>query len=452
MDKNNKGFGFGAKADREQSDELPTLRKQARRSARRGLLVAPMHTIKDGKCSCPEGDACIRPGKHPRTAHGIKDATISKTQIDDWWTEHPDANIGIAAGQQSGILVLDIDPRNGGTETLQRLEKELGPLPSTVTSNTGGGGQHRIFEYPDFPVRKDSTGKLLGPGVDVLSDGCIMVAPPSRHASGNRYRWEEGKSFRDLQPASLPEPWLDRLRGNTAAQRDADSAPAQAAGLVTEGRRNSQLTSFAGTLQRSGASREAITAALMAENAAKCTPPLDSAEVEKIVASVSKYPAAQLGDGADAAEGLMQLVLTQYFNGGRHLLLGTDNRFWHYDVRLWRPVPDQWVSGKVLEVVQANPIKGQKTASLIGQTLTLLKAKLAIKDDVLSFVANPPPVINCSNGELWIAEDGSVELRPHRPESYLRTVSRRIRPGSVMSRNTTGPSAKSLAAPKTPKP
>ena len=270
-------------------------------------------------------------------------------------------------------------------------------------------------------LRKDSAGKLLGPGIDVLSGGCIMVAPPSRHASGNRYRWQDGKSFRDLEPAPLPEPWSDRLRGNTAAaQRDADSVPAQAPGLVTEGRRNSQLTSFAGTLQRSGASPEAITSALMAENAAKCTPPLDSSEVEKIVASVSKYPAAQLGDDADAAEGLMQLVLTQYFNGGRHLLLGTDNRFWYYDVRLWRPVSDQWVSGKVLEVAQANPIKGQKTASLIGQTLTLLKAKLAIKDDVLSFIVNPPPVINCANGELWLADDGTVELRSHQPELYLR--------------------------------
>ena len=95
-------------------------------------------------------------------------------------------------------------------ETLQRLEKELGPLPPTVTSNTGGGGEHRIFEYPDFPVRKDSAGKLLGPGVDVLSDGCIMVAPPSRHASGNRYRWEEGKSFRDLdQPPCRNRGWID---------------------------------------------------------------------------------------------------------------------------------------------------------------------------------------------------------------------------------------------------
>ena len=423
MDKNSKAFGFGTKTDNEQKrDELPTLscREQAPDYAGLGWLVVPMHNIKHGSCSCRDVDACDRPGKHPRTAHGVKNATSSKTQIEDWWEKWPRANIGIATGQQSGILVLDIDPRNGGTQTLQRLEKDLGPLPPTVTSNTGGGGQHRIFAHPAFSVRKDSTGKLLGPGVDVLSDGCIMVAPPSRHLSGNRYRWQEGKSFRDLKPALLPQPWLDRLRGNAAAQSDADNTPAQPAELVPQGQRNTHLTSLAGTFHRSGASPEAITAALIAENAAKCTPALDSAEVEKIVASVSKYPAAQLGDGADAAESLMQLVLTQYFNGGRHLLLGTDNRFWHYDVRLWRPVPDQWVSGKVLEVVQANPIKGQKTASLIGQTLTLLKAKLAIKDDVLSFIVNPPPVINCANGELWLADDGTVELRSHQPESYLR--------------------------------
>ena len=399
---------------------IQSRKKQALRYAGLGLLIVPMHTIKDGKCSCKDGDACQRPGKHPRTAHGVKDATISKTQIKSWWERWSRANVGIAAGHELGILVLDIDPRNGGTETLKNREAELGPLPNTVTANTGGGGQHRIFAHPAFPVGKDSSGKLFGSGIDVLSDGCIMVAPPSRHASGKRYRWEEGKSFRDLKPVPLPEPWLGRLRGDTSAPTNADSAPAQSAGLVHEGGRNNHLTSFAGTLQRSGVSPEVIIAALMAENAAKCSPPLDSSEVEKIVANITKYPAAPLGDGADAAEGLMQLVLDQYFDGGKHLMFYTDRRFWYYDIRMWRPIPDEWVSGKVLETIQSNPVKNQKTASLLGQVITLLKPKLAVKDDVLSFLANPPPVINCSNGELWIGEDGCVELRPHRPESHLR--------------------------------
>jgi putative DNA primase/helicase len=143
------------------------------------------------------------------------------------------------------------------------------------------------------------------------------------------------------------------------------------------------------------------------------------AEVQSIVASVRRYPAVPVDDG-DAAERLMQLTLDQHFHGGKHLMLSTDGRFWHYDGRLWRVVPDQWVSGKVLEIVQGNPVKQQKTASLLSQVLSLLKAKLAVKDDLLSFVATPPPVINCANGEVWIGPDGTVDLRRHRPESHLR--------------------------------
>jgi putative DNA primase/helicase len=390
----------------------------ASRYAEQGWAVVCLHTIrKDGSCSCTAGAKCSRRGKHPRTLHGVKDATTDAGQVRSWWAETPLANVGIATGPPSGILVLDVDPRHGGTETLQKLEAEFGPLPVTVTARTGGGGRHLIFQYPSFQVRKDSSGKLLGPGLDILSDGCIMVAPPSKHGSGKRYHWEEGKAPKDIEPATLPGTWLGRLRGNTAV---IDSAQPPAERLVVEGHRNSYLTSIAGTIQRSGASPEALLAALAAENRVKCSPPLDTAEVDKIVASVTQYPAPPIRDGADAAEGLMHLVLDRYFGGGKHLMLSTDGRFWHYEVRLWRPVQDQWVAGKVLETIEGNPVKNQKTASVLSQVLTLLKAKLAAKDDLLGFVAEPAPVINCSNGELWIAQDGNVELRPHRPESYLR--------------------------------
>src|SRR6476469_4012472 len=255
--------------------------------AAHGFRVLPLYTIKDGNCTCAKGKSCNHAGKHPRTNNGHEDATTDLDRIKEWrWS---DANIGIATGRGSGILVLDIDPRNGGTATLQRLGEELGPLPETATSQTGGGGEHRIFEYPNFPVRKDSAGKVFGPGIDVLSNGSIAVAPPSRHVSGNRYRWAEGKSFRDLEPASLPEPWLDRLRGSTEAQPDTDSPAAKSERVVPEGQRNPQLTSLAGTLQRSGAAPKTIKAALIAENKAKCSPPLDKSEVNGIVASVRRY-------------------------------------------------------------------------------------------------------------------------------------------------------------------
>jgi hypothetical protein len=122
-----------------------------------------MHPVSDGRCACAAGTDCDRPGKHPSTPHGVKDATTDRGQIKSWWTASPDANIGIATGSASGILVLDIDPRNNGEETLARLTTELGPLPETITAITGGGGRHLIFKHPSFPVRKDTTGKLLGP-------------------------------------------------------------------------------------------------------------------------------------------------------------------------------------------------------------------------------------------------------------------------------------------------
>ena len=46
--------------------------------------------------------------------------------------------------------------------------------------------------------------------------------------------------------------------------------------------------------------------------------------------------------------------------------------------------------------------------------------RLATAKDLLRFEGDPAPVINCKNGELWIAKDGSVELRPHDEKSYLR--------------------------------
>jgi putative DNA primase/helicase len=319
------------------------MKARALKYAARGHSVLPMHPVKDGCCKCAKGKACERPGKHPMTPHGVKDATTDRAQIKSWWTESPTANIGIATGSEAGILVLDIDPRNKGKETLARLKKELGPLPDTVTVITGGGGRHLVFVHPPFPVRKDTSGKVFGPGIDVLSDGCIEIAPPSVHASGNRYRCVKDKAYRNREPAPFPQPWLDRLRGDAPAQAKTDSPPAQVDGLITEGRRNTYLTSFAGTLQRSGASPQALSAALSAENHAKCSPPLDPAEIETIVGSVTKYPAVPGGDG-DAAEQLMQLVLDRHFDGGNHLMLSTDSRFWHYDGRLWRDVRDQWVS------------------------------------------------------------------------------------------------------------
>lgn len=128
------------------------------------------------------------------------------TDIEFWWDRWPEANVGIVTGWVSALVVLDIDPRNGGDATLSALEAAHGPLPTTVTGLTGGGGRHLYFAHPTHLVPS----RPLGGGVDLKAEGGVVVAPPSEHASGRRYRWQPGHGPDDHQPAAMPE-WLERL-------------------------------------------------------------------------------------------------------------------------------------------------------------------------------------------------------------------------------------------------
>src|SRR5262245_45216105 len=65
---------------------------------------------------------------------GLYDATINRAQIGAWCKQHPHANIGGHCGPESGIVAVDIDPRNGGTETVEKLAKQGKVFPETVES------------------------------------------------------------------------------------------------------------------------------------------------------------------------------------------------------------------------------------------------------------------------------------------------------------------------------
>lgn len=186
-----------------------------------------------------------------------------------------------------------------------------------------------------------------------------------------------------------------------------------------EGDRNNHLTSLAGRLQNTGISSDAVLAALLAENRKACKPPLAKAEVKKIAASVSQYPAKDAG--GDVAEQVMQLVLQQHFAAGDHLMFCTDGQFWQFDSRKWVPLPKTSLQRRVLDtLVKVADRHGHATSALMGQVVALLTAKVAVDDDRLGFVTEPPNVINCANGELRIADDGTVKLRPHKATSFLR--------------------------------
>jgi putative DNA primase/helicase len=381
-----------------------------------GLQILPLHGAADGECSC--GDRyCTSPGKHPRIKGGAKSASNDPDVVFGWidlWA--PKLNLAIATGE--GCTVIDVDPRHGGDKTLSALEAELGPLPRDFASRTGGGGEHVYFDAPSTSV--PTSHNKVGPGINVQSVGAYVVAAPSRHVSGGHYTWEGLKPWRIEGLPTLPASWLAKLMRKEAAATAEGSGATP--GKITEGARNTALTKIAGQLHRSGLSTSALLAALLAENTCRCAPPLDEAEVERIVQSVSGYatPAGSIGE--DKAEFAMRAVVERHYAGGANLIHAADQQFWAFDGRRWSVVPRNLMGGLVLETIVSLNLPRSGTASLVNQTTNLLASKVAVGDDRLRLVSPPEPVINCKNGELWIASDGTVELRPHRAGSYLRHV------------------------------
>jgi hypothetical protein len=127
-----------------------------------------------------------------KNGHGVKDASAYADQIRAWGLLYPNANIGIACGLPSGIIVIDVDPRNGGDATLAKLAAKGHVLPPGPRAHTGNGGWHYVFR---FDPKVTNSKNRVGPGVDIKSSGGYVVAAPSwirasRDGSGGVYRWE----------------------------------------------------------------------------------------------------------------------------------------------------------------------------------------------------------------------------------------------------------------------
>jgi hypothetical protein len=205
-------------------------------------------------------------------------------EIEHWFQRWPDANVGVVTGALSGLVVLDVDPRHGGADSLARLEIDHAPLARTIEAATGGGGRHLYFAHPGGAVPNRIA---IVPGIDVRGDGGCVVAPPSLHASGGRYAWVPSRSPDEASLALLPR-WLlaagreeGEARGHTLAhwRRLVHHG-------VDEGARNATLASLAGHLLWHGVDPEVVVELLHAWNRARCRPPLSDDEVLRCVESI----------------------------------------------------------------------------------------------------------------------------------------------------------------------
>jgi Bifunctional DNA primase/polymerase, N-terminal len=179
-----------------------------------GFAVLPYAWMQDGRCSCGCADGCCRRrGKHPQTPalrEGFgRGGSTEPAQIRAWWSEWPEANVGVDCGA-SGLLVLDVDPWKHGDLALRKLRSEFGDGGFlTTTTVTSAGGRHLYYRAPpgEFPTRRNWPAQ----GIDVLSTGFSVTVPPSIHPTGIRYEWAPELDPWNVPPQVLPAALRERL-------------------------------------------------------------------------------------------------------------------------------------------------------------------------------------------------------------------------------------------------
>ena len=196
--------------------------------------------------------------------HGLHDATCDPRRLRAWWSASPEANVGVRTGV--AIDVVDLD---GPLSLLEGIGPGGMRLPPAART---GRGWHLYFAASGLPTKA-----AVVPGIDTRGEGGYVVAPPSRHPDGGRYRFadpETGEVLASAVPEHLsPVPgWLLRLASPpprraaeerppvrldaTAYARAALAGECAAVAATAEGSRNHRLNRAAfaaGTLVGAGA-------------------------------------------------------------------------------------------------------------------------------------------------------------------------------------------------------
>lgn len=197
--------------------------------AARGWPVFPVYGVgADGTCACGAPDCGDDAGKHPACRHGFNDATTDPVRVAEFFAGRDAVNVGVRTG--GGLVVLDVDPRHGGDVSLAELVAKFGPIPGTLTAFTGGGGRHFYFAVSDVEIR--SAANRLGRGLDIRGERGCVVAPPSLHASGRVYVFEDATA----PVAEMPEALVALCRRSAVPVACAQSLPFTADATTHYGR------------------------------------------------------------------------------------------------------------------------------------------------------------------------------------------------------------------------
>lgn len=164
-----------------------------------GWYIFPLHPIVNGRCGCDIPD-CPAAGKHPVMANYQHITTWDEDQLayltdEEGLTGRNQLLDGFGVNLAGRLFVIDVDARNGGVESFQRLCADLGvdllaECGFVVRTGSGNGSMHLYFIAPEPPISLVSSLQKYK-GIDFKSSG-FVVGCGSMHVSGDRYESIKG--------------------------------------------------------------------------------------------------------------------------------------------------------------------------------------------------------------------------------------------------------------------
>lgn len=185
-----------------------------------GLRLIPIHPVISGKCSCGN-ENCQAKHKHPLRSNWQNQRLVDTATLHDVWNDVYHCQ-GLGWALDKDHIVIDVDPRNGGTESLSAMQKDLDidlfSLCGAIVK-TGGNGIHFYFTKPPENLAWKLPEKYKG--IDIKQAGGFVIIAGSMHSSGNDYDWYSAakSDLESLQP--LPDAVAKLLARGYEAHKNA---------------------------------------------------------------------------------------------------------------------------------------------------------------------------------------------------------------------------------------
>ena len=399
-----------------------------------GWRVMPLCYPVDGKCTCGRQAAFdvgkhkteCSPGKAPHfklAPVGSKNATTDIEVIKKWFAQDIAFNIGICAGKDSNLVILDVDPGHGGAESLKKF-----PLGKTATVLTGSGGNHYYFTHPGGDI-KNSAG-TIGDGLDVRGHNGYVVAPPSLHPCGKEYVWAV-----DAKAITTCPSWvISKKRSSKSPVGD----------NIKSGERNDKLMSIAGKLRRDGLAPDELYAALLAVNTSRCDEPLDDGEVLQIAESAGSYKPDETHKNKIVLKDDLPTTIAVAFEKASlvsHHYNSVDQWSIYSDNKYQQIVDDKELETYIIRFISKCSVKKQRkegkdwvetkeplkkqSRSFIRDVMLALRSMRAVHilpskkaPSSFSSAINPKKTIAVANGLLDLTDMSNPKMNPFTPDFY----------------------------------